>query len=67
MEKFSSRLKELRCEKGITQQELGGLVNMSKMAVSHWELGHSEPSITQLIVLSNFFDVTVDYIVGKSD
>lgn len=40
---------------------------MSKMAISHWESGHSEPSIAQLIVLSNFFEVSVDYLIGKTD
>ena len=67
METFAKRLKELREEKEITQQELGLLVNMTKMAISHWEKGHSEPSIAQLIFLSNYFGVTVDYLVGKTD
>lgn len=67
METFAKRLKELREEKGITQHELGQLVNMTKMAISHWEKGHSEPSIAQLILLSNYFGVTVDYLVGKTD
>lgn len=64
---FKERLKELRIERNITQQELGKLVNMSKMAISHWEKGHSEPSISQLIMLSNYFDVSVDYLIGKTD
>ena len=64
---FKERLKELRLEKGISQQELGNVVNMSKMAISHWESGHSEPSIAQLIVVSDFFGVTVDCLVGKTD
>ncbi len=64
---FKERLKELRLEKGLSQQELGKVVNMSKMAISHWESGHSEPSILQLVVLSDFFGVTVDYLVGKTD
>ena len=59
MESFANRLKELREEKGITQQELGLLVNMTKMAVSHWEKGHSEPSIAQLIFLSNYKSMKV--------
>lgn len=67
METFAVRIKELRIEKGVSQQDVGKLLNMSKMAVSHWEKGHSEPSITQLIALSNYFGVTVDYLVGKSD
>ena len=64
---FKERLKELRQEKGLSQQELGKVVNMSKMAISHWESGHSEPSIAQLIVLSDLFGVTVDCLVGKTD
>lgn len=67
MIKFMNRLKELRIEKGVSQQEIGKLVNMSKMAISHWEKGHSEPSISQLILLAEFFDVTVDYLIGKTD
>ncbi len=67
MEKFATRLKELRTEKGVSQQEVAAVVRMSKMAVSHWESGHSEPSISQLILLSEFFGVTVDYLVGKVD
>ena len=64
---FKERLKELRTERNITQQELGKLVNMSKMAISHWEKGHSEPSISQLIILSNYFEVSVDYLIGKNE
>lgn len=67
MGNFKQRLRELRIEKGLSQQELGVLVNVSKMAVSHWENGHSEPSVAQLIFLSNYFEVTVDYLVGKVD
>ena len=64
---FRERLKELRLEKAISQAELGKIVNMSKMAVSHWESGHSEPSIAQLIILSDFFSVSVDYLIGKQE
>ena len=64
---FKDRLKELRYEQRVSQQEIGKLVNSSKMAVSHWESGHSEPSIAQLIALSDFFGVTVDYLIGKTE
>ena len=67
MATFKDRLRELRMEKEISQQKIGELVNMSKMAISHWEKGHSEPSIAQLILLSQFFEVTIDYLVGKTD
>lgn len=64
---LKDRLKELRLEKGISQNDLGKILNVSKMAISHWESGHSEPSITQLIILANYFEVSVDYLVAKED
>ena len=64
---FKERLKELRIEQGLSQQELGKMINMSKMAISQWESGHSEPSISQLIFLSELFEVSVDYLIGKSN
>lgn len=64
---FRSRLKELREENNESQQQLGRVLNMSKMAISHWESGHSEPSIAQLIILANHFDVSVDYLIGRDD
>lgn len=67
MIEFKSRLRELRLEKNVSQKSLAKIVNMSKMAISHWESGHSEPSIAQLIILSEYFDVTVDYLIGKTE
>ena len=64
---FRIRLKELRKERGISQVEIAKILNMSKMAVSHWEKGNSEPSIEQLKVLAQFFDVSIDYLVGFID
>ena len=64
---FKERLKDLRIERNLSQQDIGNIVNMSKMAISHWESGHSEPSIAQLILLSEFFGVSVDYLIGKID
>ena len=42
---FKYRLKELRVEQNVSQIEIAKLLNMSKMAISHWEKGNSEPSI----------------------
>ena len=64
---FKERLKDLRTEKNLFQQDIGKIVGASKMAISHWESGHSEPSIAQLILLSDFFEVSVDYLIGKTD
>ena len=64
---FKERLKELRIEHNLSQQEIAKVVSMSKMAISHWEKGHSEPCIEQLKVLAHFFNVTIDYLVGFFD
>lgn len=64
---FKTRLKELRLEKNVSQLEVAKMLNMSKMAVSHWEKGNSEPSIEQLKILAAFFDVSIDYLVGYID
>ena len=57
----------MRLEKNMTQADVARMMNMSKMAVSHWEKGNSEPSIEQLKKLAKFFDVSIDYLVGYSD
>ena len=64
---FKERLKELRREKNVTQTDISKILNVSKMAVSHWEKGNSEPSIEQLKILAKYFDVSVDYLVGFSN
>ena len=64
---FKVRLKELRLEKNVSQLEIAKIVNMSKMAISHWENGHSEPSIEQLKLLAIFFNVSIDYLTGFSE
>ena len=43
------------------------MLNMSKMAISHWEKGNSEPCIEQLKVLAKYFDVSIDYLIGFVD
>ena len=64
---FRERLKELRIEKGVSQIDVAKLLNMSKMAISHWENGNSEPCIEQLKILAQYFCVTVDYLIGYND
>ena len=61
---FKDRLKELRKENNLSQLEIANMLNMSKMAISHWEKGHSEPCIEQLKLLAAYFNVSIDYLVG---
>lgn len=62
---FGERIKELRKQKGLSQEELGQYFSISGPAVSKWESGNSEPDNVTLLKLSDFFGVSVDYILGK--
>jgi transcriptional regulator with XRE-family HTH domain len=66
--KFSQRLKELRKERGLTQDELSKLSGISFPTISRYEKGkRDEPKLTILKTLANYFDVTIDYLVGDTD
>lgn len=67
MKNFSTRLKELRAEKEITGEELGKKFNVSKTAVSYWESGRNFPGEETIRKLADFFQVSVDYLLGNSD
>lgn len=64
---FPKRLKELRTEKGISQRKLADALGLSNRSISVYEQGVTEPSIKTLVNIANYFDVTVDYLIGNSD
>ncbi|MFA5449538.1 MAG: helix-turn-helix transcriptional regulator [Clostridia bacterium] len=64
---FKERLKELRREKGLLQQDLAKELNVSKSAVSGWEVGRNQPNYDVLLQLANMFEVSIDYLIGKKD
>lgn len=61
---FAERLKNLRKEAGLTQDQLAQKTNLSQTAISNWEAGNRIPSIDYAIVLAKFFFVTLDYLCG---
>ena len=63
---FGERLRKLRIEKGLQQKELGREFNLSQGAIGCYERGERQPEFTQLLAMANFFDVSVDYILGNS-
>ena len=62
---FMDNLKSLRKTSQIGQQKLAQALNISAKTISHWETGYTEPSILQLIQLADFFDVSIDELVGR--
>lgn len=57
------RIQNLRKVKGISQEELADKIGVSRQAVSKWESEQSVPDIDKIILMSEFFDVTTDYIL----
>lgn len=61
---FSENIKKLRKERKLTQEKLAEYLNVSFQAVSKWERGEGYPDITTLPVISTFFGVTLDELLG---
>lgn len=64
---FAERLKCLRREKGMQQKDLAAALHTTQRKISYWENGKIEPDLAALWKLSDFFDVSVDYLIGKKD
>ena len=64
---FSERLKALRKEFNLTQEALAEKLNITKANVSKYETERVEPNIESLKFLAEFFDVSTDYLLGRTD
>ncbi|MDF2881719.1 MAG: family transcriptional regulator [Clostridiaceae bacterium] len=63
---FSDRLKKLRTDrKGLFQSEIAEVIGVDASAYSKYERGINEPDIETLIKIANYFEVTVDFLVGN--
>lgn len=60
---IADRIQNLRKSKGISQEELADIISVSRQAVSKWESGQSTPDIEKIILLSDYFETTTDYLL----
>ena len=60
-------LKKLRLDKNISQQKLANILGVSRSTIAMWEIGGSQPDNTSLSQLADYFDVSVDYLLGRSE
>ena len=65
MAKFNERLKQLRLASGLTQQGLADELGISASAIGMYEQGRREPDRATLILMSDFFGVSIDFILGS--
>ena len=61
------RIKELRTARHITQLKMAMDLNMSQNTISRYESGDREPGVAELIRIADYFHVSIDYLVGRTD
>jgi len=64
---FRDRLKALRKQKKLTQAEAAELFGVSRTCYSSWELGQSCPPLDDLFTLCTYFDISADFLIGRTD
>ena len=61
------RMKELRKSKGISQLKMAMDLNTNQNTISRYETGEREPSINELIKIADYFNVSIDYLLERTD
>ncbi len=64
---FSLRIKELREERGLSQAKLAKELGVGTGSVGMWESTQEIPPVKKLLVIADYFGVSLDYLVGRSD
>ncbi|EIP8069385.1 helix-turn-helix transcriptional regulator [Enterococcus faecalis] len=67
MTTFCKKLKELRSKANISQTTLAKEIGVTTRQIQRYESGENEPKLSQAILLADYFDVSLDYLVGRSD
>lgn len=60
-------LKKLRALKGISQQQLADVIGVSQQSINKYENHNIEPDIHTLVALANYFNTSVDYLIGNTN
>lgn len=64
---FAERIKALRQEVNLTQGQLADVLGTTQRKISYWESGKIEPDLVSLWAIADFFDVSVDYLLGRKE
>jgi transcriptional regulator with XRE-family HTH domain len=64
---INERIKELRKEAGITQEELAKKTGLTRSAIAQYESRNVEPTASAIIKLADYFNVCADYLLGRHD
>lgn len=61
------RIQELRTDADMSQKQLSEILHISQRSYSHYETGSRNIPVEMLIRLANYYDISVDYLVGRTD
>ncbi|MBQ8869350.1 MAG: helix-turn-helix transcriptional regulator [Oscillospiraceae bacterium] len=64
---YRERMRALREDRDLTQEQLGKIINKSQQGYNHIEAGRAELKIEDLIKLCDFYNVSADYFIGRKD
>lgn len=67
MSGFSQRLKLLRQERGLKQREMAELCGLKLRGYQQYEYGEAYPTVSGLLFLADYFDVSLDYLMGRTE
>lgn len=67
MSNFAERIRALRLSKGLTQEALGKIIGVKYDSISIYERGKNYPEVRNLIILADYFGVSTDYLLGRTD
>ena len=65
--KLAERLRELRVKRGVTQSQVAEYLGLKLRAYQYYESGEHRPEYEKLMALADYFDVSTDYLLGRTD
>lgn len=64
---LSERIRKLREQKNISQKQLADIMHISQSSISEYESGNQQPPLEMIVKLADFFDVSIDYLLGRTN
>ena len=64
---IGNRINELRKDRGLSQHALAKQIGVSQKAIDYWERNVNEPKASYIILLADYFEVTADYLLCRTD
>lgn len=64
---LNERLKNLRLKNGVTQKDIANNIGVTSVSVQRFEYGTAKPKLDTVIKLADYFDVSTDYLLGRTD